>query len=169
MDMEKKIRQIIGLICAIATYYIIHEGAHFIVASYFKVFKKLNFLGLGVQVDVFAEKMSSYQMGIFCLAGVIATIIATIILILFINKICSLKSKIVKAYLYYTTMIMLFLDPLYLGILYKLFGGGDMNGIKLLFPETYARLVFITVFIVAIFVYIKYVLPKYKKSFEDNK
>ena len=165
MNVEKKIRQIIGLICAIITYYIIHEGAHYLVAPYFKVFKEIKFLGLGIQIDVFVEKMSKYQMAIFCLAGVIATIIAATILIAFTNKICNLKNKIVKTYFYYTTMIMLFLDPIYLGVLYKLFGGGDMNGIKLIFPEIYVQITFITLFVVAIYIYVIYILHKYKKSF----
>lgn len=163
--MEKKIRQIIGLICAVITYYVIHEGAHYLVASYFKVFKEIKFLGLGIQIDVFAEKMNDYQMGIFCLAGIIATTLASIILIVFTNKICKINNKMIKAYFYYTTMIMLFLDPLYLGILYKFFGGGDMNGIRLLFPEIYAQIAFVAVFIAAILVYVKYILPKYKESF----
>ena len=163
--MEKNIRQIVGLVCGIITYYIIHEGAHFFVASCLGVFKEIKLLGLGVQVDVFAENMSNNQMGIFCLAGAIATLIAAIILIVFTNKICNMKSKMVKAYFYYTTMIMMFLDPIYLSVLYRFFGGGDMNGIKLLLPEIYASLIFVALLIAAIYIYITYILPKYKKSF----
>ena len=56
--MSKRARQYIGLCLAILSYYIIHEGAHLMYALKLDVFKKVNFIGLGVQIDVFAEKMT---------------------------------------------------------------------------------------------------------------
>lgn len=41
----------------------------------------------------------------------------------------------ILAALYYITIALLLLDPLYLSVLCGLFGGGDMNGIALLLPE----------------------------------
>lgn len=72
--MNKKYRQYIGLAVAVLMYYIIHEGAHLVVALAQGVFKQINFIGLGVQIDVFAERMSNEQMGFFCLAGPLATL-----------------------------------------------------------------------------------------------
>ena len=54
--MNKKIRQYIGLAVAVLMYYLIHEGAHLLVALAQGVFKRINFIGLGVQIDVFAEQ-----------------------------------------------------------------------------------------------------------------
>lgn len=74
-NMSKRTRQYVGLFLAILTYYVIHEGAHLIYALKIDVFKKINFIGLGVQIDVFAEKMTENQLGIFCIAGSVATMI----------------------------------------------------------------------------------------------
>lgn len=115
--MDKKIRQYIGIIVGIAFYYSIHEGAHLITALYQGVFRKIKFLGLGIQIDVAAEKMTNTQTGVFCLMGATATFITAIILILLTSKICQLHNKILKAVFYYCTMVMLFLDPIYLGVL----------------------------------------------------
>lgn len=116
---------------AIISYFIIHEGAHLIYALLLGVFKEVKFLGLGIQIDVSAEKMTNLQMGIFCIIGAICTWIAAIFLVIFASQICRLKSKLIRAIFYYVTMAMLFIDPLYLSVLYSFFGGGDMNGIKL--------------------------------------
>ena len=67
--MSKRTRQYIGLLLAILLYYIIHEGAHLIYALTIDVFKKINFIGLGIQIDVFAERMTEYQLGIFCVVA----------------------------------------------------------------------------------------------------
>ena len=62
---------------------------------------------------------------------------------------------------------MLLIDPLYLSVLCGFFGGGDMNGIKLLVPEVAARILYGLVFVVNAFVFVKIVLPKYKLAFAD--
>lgn len=69
MIISRRIRQYLGLFFALAAYYLIHEGAHMCYALFLGVFQKLRFLGLGIQVDVCQEAMSSVQLGIFCLAG----------------------------------------------------------------------------------------------------
>lgn len=76
--MSKRIRQYIGLLAGIIAYYIIHEGAHFLYSLCLGVFKQINFMGLGVQVDVYSERMTQTQLGIFCLLGPVATIILLI-------------------------------------------------------------------------------------------
>lgn len=55
--MSKRIRQYIGIFAAVISYYIIHEGAHLIAALYYGVFKGINFMGLGIQIDVYAAAM----------------------------------------------------------------------------------------------------------------
>ena len=165
--MTKRFRQYLGLICAVLSYYLIHEGAHLICALAFGVFKKINFMGLGMQIDVHADKMTDMQMGIFCLAGALATLVAALILVFLSGKVKSLRSNTLKACLYYITIIMLVLDPVYLSVLCGFFGGGDMNGISLLIPELIARMIFGALLIINVIVFIKIVLPRYKEAFKE--
>ena len=67
--MSKRTRQYIGILAALAAYYLVHEGAHLLYALMNGVFQQINFMGLGVQVDVYAERMTDIQLGIFCLVG----------------------------------------------------------------------------------------------------
>ena len=166
--INKKIRQYIGLFAAVFTYYLIHEGAHLITALCMGVFKEVKFLGLGMQVDVAATQMTDLQMGIFCIAGAVCTLIAAVLLTLLAPNICRIKNKVVKAIFYYITMVMLLLDPLYLSVLCRFFGGGDMNGICLFLPEVVARIVFGALFIVNLTVFFKRILPLYKVAFADD-
>ena len=78
------------------------------------------------------------------------------------------KNKIFKAICFYTTLAFLLLDPLYLAIIYKFFGGGDMNGIVLFgIPEIVIQLIYGTIAIINIFLIIKKIYPAYKKSFSE--
>ena len=45
--MNKTYRQYIGIVVAVLLYYIIHEGAHLVVALSQGVFKQINLIGLG--------------------------------------------------------------------------------------------------------------------------
>ena len=165
---DKRIRQYIGIFAALVAYYLIHEGAHLITALYMGVFKEVKFLGLGMQIDVAAAQMTDLQMGIFCLAGAVCTFAAAVLLTLLAPNICRIKSKIAKAVFYYITMVMLLLDPLYLSVLCGFFGGGDMNGIRLLLPEAAARIVFGALLAAGLTVFIKRILPLYKAAFADK-
>ena len=49
--MSKRTRQYLGLIVAIISYYMIHEGAHLVYAMAIGVYKRINMIGLGVQAD----------------------------------------------------------------------------------------------------------------------
>ena len=69
--MSKKTRQYIGLLSAIIAYYIIHEGAHFVYALITGVFKEIKFMGLGMQIDIYAEKYTDIQMGVFVLSALL--------------------------------------------------------------------------------------------------
>ena len=120
--MHKRIRQYTGLLVAILSYYLIHEGAHFLYAFVTGTFRQVNILGLGVQIDVFRENMTDLQLGLFCLAGSLSTTITACALVLLTDRICAVPSRMLKACMYYTTIGMLLIDPLYLSILCGFFG-----------------------------------------------
>lgn len=163
--MSKRVRQLVGIFAAIVAYYLIHEGAHLLYAVCTGVFKQINFMGLGVQIDVYAERMTDAQLGIFCLVGALATFCAAYLLAALARSICHAKSKLLRAVLYYITIAFLLLDPLYLSVLCGFFGGGDMNGIVLLCPEWAARCLFGALLLVNGLVFWKRVLPVYRQPF----
>lgn len=166
--MSKRFRHYLALLITILIYYIIHEGAHLLIALHYGVFKQINFMGLGVQVDVYAERMTEVQLGVLCLAGAVATLVFGWLLLLLCRKICAIKSKMFKTIMWYTSLAFLLLDPLYLSVLYSFFGGGDMNGIRLLFPENAVRIVFVAVGVIHGIVIWKYLLPEYTKAFQTD-
>ena len=166
--MSKKSRQYIGLLSAIIAYYVIHEGAHLVYALITGAFKDIIFLGLGMQIDIYSDRFTDQQMCVFCIVGSAATFVTAYLLVFLADKIVKAESKPFKACMYYITIAMLLLDPLYLSLLCGFFGGGDMNGITLLFPEIAARIGYGVLLIVNVFVFIKVVLPKYKAAFEED-
>lgn len=136
--MKKKSRQYGCLLVGILIYYLVHEGAHLVYALSIGTFKQINILSLGIQIEVYNYLMSNLELGIFCLVGVLASLCVGYIL-LFIQSRNGIH--------YYTTLVLLLLDPLYLSVVYPFVGGGDMNGIKLLVLESNARLVFLGILI----------------------
>lgn len=166
--MSKRTRQYIGILAALAAYYLVHEGAHLLYALLTGVFKQINFMGLGVQINVCAERMTDTQLGIFCLVGALATFCVGYLLTALAKRICRIKSKLLRAMLYYITIALLLLDPLYLSILCGFFGGGDMNGIALLCPEWAARGLSGVLLLVNGLVFWKRVLPVYRQSFSHQ-
>lgn len=165
--MSKRIRQYIGIFAAVIAYYIIHEGAHLVAALYYGVFKGINFMGLGMQIDAYTDRMTDSQLGAFCLVGAVATVLFGWLLVLLCKRICAVKSKVFKTVMWYASLAILIIDPLYLSILCSFFGGGDMNGIKLLFPEIAVRIVFAIIGIIHGIVIWKYLLPEYTKAFRE--
>lgn len=166
--MSRRVRQYVGILAAIAAYYLVHEGAHLLYAMLTGTFRQIRLLGLGVQVDVYAERMTDTQMGLFCLAGAAATLCAGYLLAGLARRICRRKSKLFRAVMYYSTIALLLLDPLYLSVLCGFFGGGDMNGIALLFPEWAARGLFRLLLVINGFIFWRHVLPIYQSSFLQN-
>lgn len=166
--MSKRIRQYIGVFAAVIAYYIIHEGAHLIAALYYGVFKGINFMGLGMQIDAYTERMTDTQLGLFCLAGPVATLLFGWVLVLFTKRICNSKCKLFKTVMWYVSLAILIIDPLYMSILCGFFGGGDMNGIKLLFPEIAVRIISAVIGVVHVIAIWKYLLPSYTKSFQKD-
>ena len=166
--MSKRIRQYIGIFAAVIAYYIIHEGTHLIAALYYGVFKGINFMGLGMQIDAYTERMTDSQLGLFCLAGPVATLLFSWVLILITKQICNSKSKLFKTIMWYVSLAILIIDPLYMSVLCGFFGGGDMNGIKLLFPEIAVRIISAVIGVVHVIAIWKYLLPSYTKSFQKD-
>jgi hypothetical protein len=166
--MSKRARQYIGLLAAIIFYYVVHEGAHLLYALCIGAFKQINFMGLGMQIDIYSEQMTQMQLGIFCIVGSVATTVFAYVLIALIGKIRKSSSKVFKACAYYITIAMLLIDPLYLSLLCGFFGGGDMNGISLLFPEIAVRIIYGILLVCNVIVFVKVVLPKYKLAFEEK-
>ena len=164
--MSKRKRHYIGILAAVVAYYIIHEGAHLVAALLFGAFKQINFMGLGIQIDIFRERLTDSQLGWFCLAGALSTFIVAWILVLMSRKICTAQTPLFKAIMWYVTLALLLLDPLYLSVLCGFFGGGDMNGIRMLLPEVAVRITFAIIAVVHILVIWKYLLPKYSESFK---
>ena len=167
-NMSKRIRQYIGIVAAVIAYYVIHEGAHLMAALMMGVFKQINFMGLGIQIDIFRERLTDIQLGWFCLVGALSTFVVAWILVLMSRKICASSSPVFKATMWYVTLALLLLDPLYLSILCGFFGGGDMNGIRMLMPEIAVRIVFALIAVVHFLVIWKYLLPMYSKSFKND-
>lgn len=169
MKTNKKTRQYAGLIAAVLAYYLIHEGAHLVTALCMGVFKTINVVGvMGVQIDVYNEMMSDTQMGVFCLMGPVATLVTGWLLVALAGCIGRLNSSLLRAVLYYITIIMLLLDPLYMSVICGMVGGGDMNGIALLMPETAARIAAGILLVVNGLLFWKRVLPVYTASFKEQ-
>ena len=166
--MSKRVRQYIGILFAIVAYYIVHEGAHLIVALALHAFKKINFMGIGIQIDIYRDRLTDTQLGLFCIAGVTATLITAYALVYFKDKICEIKNKLVKAIFYYVTVIMLVLDPIYLCLLNGAFGGGDVNGILYLMPQAWVWTIFAFILLFNIWILLKKVNPTYTASFKER-
>ena len=158
-------RQYLGILAALVSYYAVHEGAHLAYACAIGVFEKIRFLGLGIQIVTDTQCMTNTQLGVFCAVGAIATLIVAYALTLTAPAICKVESEVFKACMYYITMAMLLLDPLYLSALCGFFGGGDMNGIALLYPEWAARAFFGVLLVLNGILLWKVVLPKYRSAF----
>lgn len=91
--MSKRTRQYIGILAALAAYYLVHEGAHLLYALLTGVFRQINFMGLGVQIDVCAERMTDTQLGVFCLVGALATLCAGYLLTALAAAICPRRKQ----------------------------------------------------------------------------
>lgn len=166
MDMKRNTRKWGALIASIILYFVIHEGAHFLYAVRIGAFKQVNFIGPGIQIAIFREQVTDTQLAIFCIAGPVAAILAGYALALTARFIVKSRSLLLRAAAYYTSLVLLMVDPLYLAVLYSFVGGGDMNGIALIFPELAVRIVFGVIAAVNLFIIFKYLLPLYRKAYQ---
>lgn len=168
IDYKRNLRKIAGLVIAIVMYYVIHEGAHLIYALCLGVFKQINFIQMGVQIETYRERMSDMQTGIFCLVGALSALSAGWGLTALAGRIVKCRSLFFRSAAFYTTLVFLLNDPFYLSVFYPYVGGGDMNGIKLIIPETYARVGFALLFAVNLILVVKRVYPVYKSAFSSG-
>lgn len=167
--MNKKYRQYVGIAVAVLAYYVIHEGAHLVVALMQGVFKQINIIGMGVQIDVFADRMTPSQMALFCLAGPLATIIVGWIMVMMVRPICQVESATIRACAWYVSLTMLMLDPIYLSLFYRWVGGGDMNGISLLLSQSSVSVIAAVIGVINFLLIWKVLYPIYTKSFAADK
>ena len=68
--MTAAVRKTFGLLAGILIYYLVHEGAHLVLAMAFGVFQEVRFLELGVQIAITSrEALSDLQFAAFNAAG----------------------------------------------------------------------------------------------------
>lgn len=168
IDYIRSFRKLSGLLIAIILYYVIHEGAHLLYALMMGTFKQINFIEMGVQIEVYRDQMGDVQTAVFCLVGAAATLLTGWFLVLMTKRIVGSGSLVFRAAAFYVTLVFLLNDPFYLSVLYPYVGGGDMNGIKLLIPEQYARIFFGSILVIHLVLIAKYLYPAYKIAFQDT-
>lgn len=96
IDYRQNIRKWSALMIAVTCYFFIHEGAHLLYALYVGTFKQVNFIGLGIQIDIYREQLTDIQLGIFNLLGALSTIIIGYILLACTNKFIKIKSVFIR-------------------------------------------------------------------------
>ena len=165
---KRSLRNYTALLIAILGYFLFHEGAHWVYAICIGSFKQINFIAIGVQIDIYRELMSDVQLGIFCLVAPIATLAIGYILLAFTNRFILFQSVLLRAVAYYFTLIFLLIDPLYLSVLSFFVGGGDMNGISLIMPEMVVRVVSGIIAAINIFIVLKVIVPKYRQAYQKS-
>ena len=118
-------RKWFSLIVAAALYYVVHEGAHMLVALLFGTFREVRFVkwGLGIQIVADTALMPAGQIFLFCVAGAVATLAAGYIMVRLRRNILKSSSLLLRAIAYYATLIFLCLDPFYLSVLSHFVGG----------------------------------------------
>ncbi len=169
INYKRNLRKWTALAVAIAAFLIIHEGSHLVYALSIGAFKQINNLGFGlVQIEPYVERMSEIQLGIFCLLGPVSTIGCGYIFLALTPKLASLKNAYARAIGYYMTVVFLITDPLYLCCLSIFFGGGDMNGIILILPETVVRVAAGILALSNSMIIIRVVIPNYREAINSS-
>ncbi len=164
INYKQNLRKWIALAVAIALYFLIHEGAHLLYAMSIGAFKQINFLGLGIQIEPYKDRMSELQFGLFNLLGPVSTVVVGYILLLLTPKLVSLQSAYARAICFYTTIAFLVIDPLYLCFISFLVGGGDMNGIVLILPGMTVRVAAQAMALCNIVIIARILIPKYRAA-----
>ncbi|WP_010247667.1 hypothetical protein [Acetivibrio cellulolyticus] len=166
--MLKSIKQWAGILTAIISYYIVHEGTHLLLALLFGVFERVRFVGIwGIQIVINDRGLEGISMALFSGLSSIVTILIGYILA-FSPYVCKLKSRSILISLYYITLCFMILDPIYISVL-SLFvgGGGDLNGITfgLQTSDIPFRIIFGSIAILNIILFYKRVSKQYKIIF----
>lgn len=169
--MLKSMKQWTGIFIAIICYYIVHEGTHLLLALSFDVFERIRFVGIwGIQI-VTDNGLDGIRLALFNGLSSIVTILIGYILALS-PIVYKLKSRALLITFYYITLCFMLLDPIYISVL-SLFvdGGGDLNGITtgLQTSDIPFRIIFGSIAILNIFLFIKRVSKQYKRIFSEPK
>jgi hypothetical protein len=169
--MLKSTKQWTGVLIAIISYYIVHEGTHLLLALLFGVFERIRFVDIwGIQI-VTDNGLEGIRLAIFSGLSSLITILIGYILA-FSPYIYKLKSRALLIAFYYITLCFMLLDPIYISVL-SLFigGGGDLNGITtgLQTSDIPFRIIFGSIAILNIILFIKKVSNQYKSIFSKPK
>jgi hypothetical protein len=129
--MNSLIRKYLYFILAGITYLIVHEGVHLIQALISGIYKGINVLPSGIEVEIVQPlTISGIELAAFSGLSSVVTVLIGYVLFVFSPKILKLNKQAVKNYIYYVTFVFLLLDPVYISLL-SFFVGGDINGIAL--------------------------------------
>ncbi len=166
----KSMKQWTGIIIAIISYYIIHEGTHLLLALLFGVFERIRIVGIwGIQI-VTNSGLDGIRLALFSGLSSIVTIVIGYLLA-FSPYLYQLKSRALLIAFYYITLCFMLLDPIYISTL-TLFigGGGDLNGITtgLQCSDIPFRIIFGSIAILNIFLFLTKVSPNYKSIFSKT-
>ena len=165
-SMERNIRKWTSLLIAILCYYLIHEGSHLIFALMYGAFEKIKIIFPGIQIVCNTDKMSNYQIAMFCLSGSFFSMTSGHILMLLGKSVKKIDNKYILAISYYTTLVLLMSDPVYLSVLSSFVGGGDLNGIVLFgISEINVKIIYGIIGCINLLLIVKIVYPCYKKYF----
>ncbi len=164
----KSAKQWAGILAALISYYIVHEGTHLLLALLFGVFERIRFVGIwGIQIVISDGGLVGYKLAFFNGISSIVTI-ALGYLLAFSPRVYQLKSRALLIALYYITICFLLLDPIYLSVLTLLIGGGgDLNGITtgLDISDIPFRIIFGGIAIINLILFVKKVNKQYKRIF----
>jgi len=167
--VKRNLKLWLGVLCAAIVYMVIHEGVHIIQAIITNNFDYLRIVGIwGIEVMI-KEVPTGIQLALFSGLSSVVTVICGYILYFLMPKIFKMKGGLVKIIIYYCTLVLMALDPIYLSVLHFFVGGGDMNGITkgLNVSSLVVSLVYGCVAILSIFLIIKKVYPGYKRNFSN--
>ncbi len=170
--MAKSMKQWTGILIAIISYYVVHEGTHLLLALTFGVFERIRFVGIwGIQIVINVEGLDGIRLALFNGLSSIVTILIGYILALspYIYK---LRSRALLIVFYYITLCFMVLDPIYMSVL-SLFigGGGDLNGVVtgLQTSDIPFRIVFGSIAVLNIILFSRRVSKQYKIIFSSPK
>lgn len=158
-----------ALIWALLLYFIIHEGIKMLYALCVGASVHVSFVSLQYEAMVDITTMTTFQQCVFWLIGSVCTTVAGYIMFFLTDKILQLHKQWTHVFDYYLTIVLLVVDPVYLGIVSLMMEGGDMDGIRTVMNEQVVRLVAELVSIANVFIIIKYFLPKHRVAWKMNK
>ena len=170
----KRTKQYLAALIAILIYYCVHEGAHLFYALWHGALKQIHMMPLGVQVDIYRDRLTDIQFAHFCMSGAIATIFAawvltihsTVLVKWFGIKLGNYSPFLLTCSLY-TTIALLLCDPLYLSVLQLFMGDYDMQGIQMMLPRYVVSIGFAMLGIMHLIIIVRLLWPRYKEAFEE--